>query len=263
MEKDFIRYLRIKEILTGKKIIQDGGVIESVRIGVHNIEYDINSFGNSTTELYALATKKGNDKQPCFAMHIIPGADSILLTLNRGNNCFEDEHDQSSDIVLAGLEIAKLKGAKTFEFTDNSSIRIEGKKISLADLLFLTTGKTWYERILPIKPSTEESIKDVEIWRKKNKSNSWKYIYNNLLKLKIDADLDTTGIDINKAGSAMKVLERAKKSKIYHNFFYECMKQLLIASLFPDLKEDAWDTQLDLIESHKAKLHGITWKMYI
>jgi len=82
-------------------------------------------------------------------MKIVPGCASSIISLCRGITSFLDNQEGSTGLVLAALEIAKLKGAKTFEFTDNSVKVVEGRKIRLSELSFLTTGKTWYQRILP------------------------------------------------------------------------------------------------------------------
>ena len=245
IEYEFLKYLKIKEIQEDRKIKKTGGVIERVRIGEHNIEYDINSVENynkkkKSIELWAQATKKANDKQPCFMMSIMPGGTAILISISRGVACFQDNHDISSDIVLAALEIAKQKVAKKFEFTDNSTKTVDHKKIDLADLSFLTTGQTWYERILPIKPSEATDVSDIEENRKQVKINTWSDVSDDLLRQSIETNFDIFGIDINEAGSAMKVLNRAKLSKKYHLFFFECMKKLLIASKISQMKGITW-----------------------
>jgi hypothetical protein len=139
-------------------------------------------------------------------------------------------------------EIAKQKGAKTFEFTDNSTRVVQDRKIILSDLSFLTTGKTWYERILPsIHPLNERDKTDIEKARIIVKKNKWIDVYNNLLKIyNIDVNFDTTGIDIHNEGSAMKVLDRAKKSKKYAFFFDSEMYSLLASSFVISLHGKHW-----------------------
>jgi hypothetical protein len=215
-ERKFIQYLKVKEIQEGRKINMTGGVIERVRVGAHNIEYDlrVNSSGdegNNTIDLMAISTSKANNKQPCFIMKITPGGPSSLTSISRGISCFLDKKDDSTGIVLAALEIAKLKGAKTFEFTDNSSKLVDGRKIRLSELSFLTTGQTWYERILPSLRLVDNSEREVlEIDRNRVKKNKWIDVYNNLLNdFNIDINFGKSGIDITKEGSAMKILNRA------------------------------------------------------
>ena len=236
-ERKFIQYLRIKEIQEERKINMKGGLIERVRVGPHNIEYDlrINASGRGKKkiiDLLAISTAKANDKQPCFIMKITPGGPSSLISISRGITCFLDNQDDSSGIVLAALEIAKLKGAKTFEFTDNSTKSVDGRKIKLSDLSFLTSGKTWYERILPNIRLIDKSVGEIlEIDRNRVHKNKWIDVYNNLLNdFNIDTNFDKFGIDITKEGSAMKILERAKKSKQYTEFFEKEMVKLIRSS---------------------------------
>jgi len=232
-EQSFRTYLKIRAIQEGRKINMNGGVREKVRIGNHNIEYDLNikrtgRGPKQTLDLIAIATGKANDKQPCFIMHIRPGGASSITSLSRGIACFLDKTDDSTGLVLAGLEIAKLKGAKTFEFTDNSVKVVDGYKIRLSELSLITTGKTWYERILPdIKVVDEEEREILEVSKINISNSTWHMVYRKLLNFDINAELDYSGIDINAPGSAMKVLDRAKKSKKYTEFFAKEMFYLL------------------------------------
>jgi hypothetical protein len=188
----------------------------------------------------AIATKKSDDKQPCFIMSITPGGPSSLTSVSRGVHCFEDAHDNSSDIVLAALEIARLKGAKTFEFTDNSTKTVSGLKLRLADLSFLTTGKTWYERVLSIKPAAKEEVREIERIRQVVLHNTWSDVHVELLKIGIEADFNTSEIDIYAPGSAMKVLARAKKERKHYVFFNNHMLKIIIASRIISLQGIHW-----------------------
>lgn len=180
----------------------------------------------------AISSTKANNKQPCFIMKIVIGGPSILISISRDISCFLDNKEDSSGIVLAALEIAKLKGAKTFEFTDNSTKSIDGKKIRLSELSFLTTGQTWYERILPNIRIVDKSVNELlEMDRNRAKKNKWIDVYNLLLHhYHIDVNFDETDIDITKEGSAMKILNSAKKSKHYSEFFEKEMVKLMRSS---------------------------------
>jgi hypothetical protein len=243
MNTDFIRYLTVKEALTGKKIIQRGGVVERLRLREHTLDYDVTSYNGHTIELMAIAIGKSDDKKPCFIMSITPGGAGILISLNRGMNCWNEQHDMSSDVLLAAMEIAKQKGATTFTFTDMSTKLLGDKKISLADLSFLTTGRTWYERFLPIIPLDEVKQLNISKWRRVIETNSWDDVNRRLLEQGVEVFIDTS-IDTSKPGSAMKVLAKAKASKTYHEFFYMCMDQLLIASMIPIMKGMDWTMNL-------------------
>jgi hypothetical protein len=243
----FLQYLKVMEIQEERKINMKGGVIKRVRVGQHNIEYDlhINASGwgkKKTLDLMAISTSKANNKQPCFIMKITPGGDSSLTSISRGFTCFLDNKDDTTGIVLAALEIAKLNGAVTFEFTDNSTKSVDGRKIKLSDLSFLTTGQTWYERVLPNIHPVDKSVREMlEIHRNTVQKNKWIDVYNNLLSnFNIDANFDITEIDITKEGSAMKILNRAKKSKNYTEFFDIGMLKLIQSSNVMDLHGIHW-----------------------
>ena len=141
---------------------------------------------------------------------------------------------------MAALEIARLKGAKTFEFTDYSTKTVSGLKLRLADLSFLTTGKTWYERVLPIKPAKQEMIEDIESIRNAVKMNKWSDIRNDLLRKGVEENLNTEHIDIYAPGSAMKVLARAKKERKHTMFFNNHMLKIIIASRIISLQGIHW-----------------------
>ena len=245
-ERIFLNYLKIKEIKENRKIIQKGGIIERVKVGIHNIEYDLRinksrKNRKNQIDLIALSTAKSDEKQPCFIMSISPGYESVLISLSRGLGCFLDKSDDSAGIVLAALKIAKIKGAKTFEFTDNSVKFTDGKKIKLADLSFLTTGKTWYEHILTgIKLVDVYDRKDIEDSRNVVLQNKWSDVYKKLIDKNVFTNFDTMGIDINSEGSARMVLERAKKSKLYADFFQNHMGALIKCSGISSLHEKHW-----------------------
>jgi hypothetical protein len=241
MNTAFMRYLTVKEALTGKKIIQRGGVVERLRLGEHTLDYDVTSYTGETIELMAIAIGKSDDKKPCFIMSITPRGAGVLISLNRGMNCWNEQHDMSSDVLLAAMEIAKQKGATTFTFTDTSTTLLGG--ISLADLSFLTTGRTWYERFLPIIPLDEVKQLNIEKWRRIVETNSWDDVNRRLLDQGVEVFIDIS-IDTSKPGSAMKVLAKAKALKTYHDFFYMCMDQLLIASMIPIMKGLDWTMNL-------------------
>jgi hypothetical protein len=249
-EREFIRYLKLREIQEDRKIIQDGGEVEKIRIGLHNIEYDLqinNSYINSkhNIDLMAISTGRADDKQPCFIMRIRPGGPSVLISVSRGANCFIDKVDDSPGIVLAALEIAKLKGAKTFEFTDNSTKTVDGAKIKLSDLSFLTTGKTWYERVLPtITVYDKYERADVEDSRQVVLTNTWNQVYNNLNNKGIDIEFNTSGINCDSVGSAKEVLTRAKNSRLYSGFFQEHMGALIKASGISSVHGLEWITDI-------------------
>jgi hypothetical protein len=243
----FLEYLRIKELEEKRKINMKKSLVEIIKLGQNEIEYylRINSSGRGKKkilDLMAISTLKPNNKQPCFIMKIIPGGESVLICFNKELTSFLANLDDSTRIVPHALEIAHLKGAKTFEFTDNSTKSIEGKIINLTDLSFLTTGKTWYERIFPtIKIADENDRINFEQLRIKIKNNAWADVYNNFISnFNIEADFDTNGINIEEAGSAMIVLNRAIKNKKNTDLFYLHTNKLLLSNYLCSLHGLIW-----------------------
>ena len=147
----------------------------------------------------------GGQSQPCFSLELfLKERHAILQGVKRRPDCFLDKHSDSRNIVRAAVDVAKEHGILTLELADNSTIRCP-ERITLSDLSFLTTGKTWYESILPNLKATDTN--KLELWRSRVLSNTWR-------KVGVDLPMfDTKGIDIDEAGSAMAVLARAKNSR--------------------------------------------------
>jgi hypothetical protein len=110
------------------------------------------------------------------------------------------------------------------------------EKVYLSDLSMITTGKTWYESILPFTPNNPEFV---EPYRKKILEASWISI------IPLGESFDTEGIDIYAQGSAMMVLDRAKKSKRYCKFFSDNMKLILERFDIESFKNQDWTYIID------------------
>jgi hypothetical protein len=174
----------------------------------------------------------GGPSKPCFCLELLlKERHAILQGVRRRPDCFVDKHSDSRNIVRAAVAFAKERGMITIELTDNSTIRCP-ERISLSDLSFLTTGKTWYESILPNLIITDTP--NLELWRSRVLSNTWR---------KVGAGLpmfDTTGIDIDEPGSAMAVLARAKNSRTKCAAISANMDQLISQSGILSLDGRHW-----------------------
>ena len=238
LEQDIYNYYRIKYQDIKIKWVQSG----SGRISVnrHIINYrEYNGDNGTDTVIFAGRDRK---KRACFSLKIYKTGEAILESVDRRKNCFIDDHANSKDLVKAAFQIAKNKGAKRLELTDNSFIQCP-EKISLADLYFLTTGKTWYESIIPLKCGKQVMV---DKFRELVKTNSWSSVYIKLIELnpdfqKYDFEVDN---DINKIGSAMEVLSKLKKSGKHCNFFSEYMYELLLCSGIQSLRNFTWSILL-------------------
>jgi hypothetical protein len=129
---------------------------------------------------------------PCFALSLNNHTSvAWLQTIEKQQShqlCFADGHSDSRDIVRAAYLIAQERGMRTFGFTDLSYI-ICPAKVYLSNLSFLTTGKTWYESILPgLECKDCDSIDE---FRQRVATNTWRQVGHSLI------DLDVQGVDID------------------------------------------------------------------
>ena len=93
---------------------------------------------------------------------------------------------------------------------------------------------------MPIRPSKKEEYDDFGNIQKLVLNNKWIDVDNKLLQFGVEERLDAKGIDINEAGSAMKVLSKAKESKKHHQYFFDNMIKLIRASGITALQGVHW-----------------------
>lgn len=231
---DIRRYLFIRQLQNGKtpvppKWTQSGGGI--VKFNGHNIHVreTLDETNNSLIFISA--------GLPCFMMEMnIETKTATLISLERGRTCFIDAHESSKDLVRVAAMIANNNGIHEIDLTDNSTLRCP-HKIHMSDLLFLSTGKTWYESIFPLEYMSE---KPIEHYRNLVHTNTWKDVLHRITLLRFTCPFDTTGIDISKPGSAMSVFNRAKKDKQFCLYFSQMMDVLLVSSQITSLHGESW-----------------------
>ena len=159
--------------------------------------------------------KAGN--RPCFIVEIdTVTRNSTLIDLEAGkwgDTCFTDGYIDSHALVKAAVWIAASRGARRIEFTDNSVVRCKGSeyKIDLAELSFITTGQTWYERLIPgLTLFDPIAAARLEVWRRQVQTATW-------------ATVSPFLAGIEEQGSATElakdVLARMKKNGAWCEFF--------------------------------------------
>lgn len=196
-----------------RKKPQVGGVgRQEIIYNGHKIYYT--SYQNEFDDDNTIFINGGRDsgRRLCFILSI---KDKIvtLQSLERGPDCFVDRHDNSGDLVSVAFQIAKEKGCTEFELTDNSIRSCPPNRFHLADVYFLTTGKTWYESILPIKIKSWDKAK-LDRYRQIVSKTKWAIISKYLLTNSVNLDfIKTDGVDLKKEGSAMIILDRIKKNE--------------------------------------------------
>jgi hypothetical protein len=210
----------------------------------HPIQYRTSINGNAII-FGGRNMSETSNARPCFMLDI--SVNAILLSIERGNDCFLDGYTDTKGIIKVAMYLARKHGATTMSLTDNSTISCP-EKVKLSDLSFLTSGKTWYESAIPWLVPDDSNIRaQLPIWRNRALTNTW---YDVAEALRNDNTLtekvifDTTGIDIHASGSAMAVLDKAKQARTHCRFFSNCMKNLLEASHVDTLHEQSWTTPL-------------------
>ena len=209
---------------------------------------------DGTTD-YMIYGGRQPDRKPCFSLSISPDHTSTLTTLERGSDCFIHAPESSKGLVRAAYHLAAYNGATSMTLSDRSSLRCP-YRISLPDLSFLTTGKTWYESILPtlrLVP-TENKVR-FESMRSKVQMNTWDSVSNRCNNL---PPLDISDIDTSAPGSAMAVLNRAKKSGRYCQYFSENMTNLLACSGIESVYDMVWICDIPLTERRRTRKRQTT-----
>lgn len=213
---------------TGQAVfpIQVGGGIVAIngfRYNYRDIEGGMTIFGG-----------RHGSKRPCFII-FLENDTAILQNIESGSDCSLDKDATTKHTVLAAAKLAKERGAKTLTFTDNSTKHIaDGLYFRLSNMYFLTTGKTWYESILPCRLVSPQNARKYEIWKHRAATNTWADIYNCLKKEFPTLDLE---IDIDDI-SAMRVLQRLKEEK--SDFFATYEAELLMCSGVGSLHDLEW-----------------------
>ncbi len=178
----------------------------------------------------------GGDTAPCFRLDIEKaGTHAVLGEVIRRNKCFADNSMESRNLVRAAYQVARDRGVRTLEFTDNSVIYCPDRVI-LSDLSFLTTGKTWYESIIPL---TCMDCPQLEQFRHKVLTNTWRTVGDSEF-----GNIRITGIDIDAPGSAMQMLAAMKKDGGYCRFFSDNMEALVYRSGVKTLHGKRWISYL-------------------
>ena len=178
-------------------------------------------------------------KRPCFVIDLDKKRKyAILQTLERGADCFTDYHTAAKELVRAAVLLAKKYGMQTLELMDTSHIRCP-ERVSLANLSFLTSGQTWYERIIPLQPAKPRITAAARV---NATQNTWATVLDNMAQpaCELFAALPTNDIDITLPGSAMQVLNLAKKDAKSCHLFSIYMDDLLAASRIPDFDHSTW-----------------------
>ncbi len=195
----------------------------------HDIHYRHHIDGN----IIVVNGGKNYDFSPCFVMDIDPKSrTAVLQTIYKRDNCFDDNHKNSRAVLQAVYRLAQEFEVSTLEFRDVSVIYCDKTEVRLADLSFLTTGKTWYESVLPGLRCTD--CKDLERWRTNALNATWRAVGDEIV------DIDIPGVDFDASGSSMVVLNAMKKDKRFCRFFASYMDDLVFRTDILSLYGRTW-----------------------
>jgi hypothetical protein len=177
--------------------------------------------------------------RPCFIVEI-EDTHATLLSVEKDTACFTDNWNDSRALVRVAIKLARARGATSFRLTDRSTIRCPDR-ISLSDLSFLTTGKTWYESILPgLEPADPNKRSQLVAWRHAVTTKTWGELVAGFQQLGVP--LVMKGVDPNTR--AMDVLSNIKRSGRHCSFFATMMERLITVFGVGSLYE--WDWQISL-----------------
>ena len=212
----------------------------------HKIYYNIspNIYGDINTLLINGGRDAG--RRPCFHMTMKDKV-ATLISIERGEDCFVDRHNNTKGVVELAFQIAKDKGCNKFQLTDNSYISCKSGSFHLSDVYFLTKGMTWYESILPITCIDYDKAQMTQ-FRNLVLTNSWEPISKYLLEKGADLNFlkpKIKDIDVKSKGSAMKVLNiiKAMKNESSCYFFDKHTTNIIIISGLQRMHGTLWTYQ--------------------
>lgn len=188
---------------------------------------------------------RGKGKNPCFNLAMKDGV-ATLQSLDKATDCFDDDFDNSRELVMAAFSLAKSKGCTAFQLTDNSTKTCHSYKFTLSDMYFVTSGWTWYESILSVKPTIYNEA-DMMDFRERVRNSTWADISAYLISHGATIDFDFPGLDPNKVGSCMEALNLIAKMRNAASckFFKEQLKNIMDAHQIKTFHGTFWSVNID------------------
>lgn len=159
---------------------------------------------------YTILGGRRKGKRPCIIIFYNKKTGiAHLQTIERGDDCSLDWGAPSRLTVLAAVEIARKLGARRLILSDESTKNIPGGSFNLSLMYFLSSGRTWYESILPgLRPEKSAAI---EAERAAVVSATWDSVMAKFPELVVPVDI--SDVDTGAPGSAMRVFRRIKDAK--------------------------------------------------
>jgi len=210
---------------TGGAYVEGGGSL-----------YDYRKNYNGDTVVFRGGRKEGRPE--CFLLLIDPDGSAVLQSLRQAPDCSMDPNGSGRSMVLAAVELARKSGAHTLTLTDNSKKYLADGESSfrLANMVFLTSGRTWYESIVDgLRPL--EKAEKIEMWRQRVHTNLWGDVEARLRRL---APSFPSGL----GGPTERAMDVLRRCKAMPTFFAEYEDELLNASDIGSLYGTDWTVAL-------------------
>lgn len=188
---------------------------------------------------------RSSNNDVCFHIRIISAVDypgkkmAILQTFHQYSSCSLDDNGTGKNLFLTVLQILRArKDIAYMDLQDESYKELEnGKRIPLADMYFVCTGKTWYGSIVSLKPLNEELFSESLL---KIRKKSWDQVFKCLQEKKpgLQVPISIANINTKEEGSAMKVFQRIKEAKT--DFFADHMNYIISCIGYSSMKGTGW-----------------------
>jgi hypothetical protein len=193
----------------------------------------------------------------CFRLDLdIPRRHAILQDVIRRQSvspesaCFDDGHDNGSDVVRAVYLLARDRGMRTIEYTDNSSKHCSPEseeRLQLADYYTLLMGQTWYESIFLDAGATSVTITfgrtpaQLLVDRQKAAEVSWDTMCGESIVTPVPLPRHLE-IDTAASGSARRVLQylRSLNRRDVCVFLSANLSEFLINSKIASIRGSSW-----------------------
>ena len=145
---------------------------------------------------------------------------AVLQGIQKLSKCFRGDGGAADMrlVVRAALRWTGQHGVLSVDFVDNTHVDCSsgGAAVELANLSFLTTGRTWYESAAPGCFLVSE-IQQARLVadRERVRRATWREVR---VGVTTDIAAAVEGVDVDAPGSAMEVLSRAKRLRLCEVF---------------------------------------------
>ena len=197
--------IRVQLLKAGKEptpLLQTGGG----EVTVDGYRYDY----RDTNGGYTVFGGRSKGKRPCFIL-LVDGETANLQSVETGKDCSKEWGASVQHTVRAAIAVAQLRGAKQMFLTDNAT-KHNGPGVSfpLSNMTFVTTGRTWYESFLPVRPVDAGTA--VNQWREIVTTLTWGPVWICLKKVIPELSVDV-GDDVTDNTPARAVFQLLKEQK--------------------------------------------------